>query len=67
MVIKMFEEIRDNISDSIDELSYVVNDIDISYDLGAEITEKDIENYIDEITIVIASLETVEENFESLL
>ena len=63
----MFEEIRDNISDSIDELSYVVNDIDISYDLGAEITEKDIENYIDEITIVIASLETVKENFESLL
>lgn len=63
----MFEEIRDNISDSIDELSYVMNDIDISYELGAEITEKDIENYIDEITIVIASLETVKENLESLL
>lgn len=63
----MFEEIRDNISDSIDELSYVMNDIDISYEHDTEITEKDIENYIDEITIVIASLETVKENLESLL
>lgn len=63
----MFDEIRGNISDSIDELSYVVNDIDISCDLGAEITEQDIENYIDEITIVIASLETVKANLETLL
>lgn len=67
MLTKMFEEIRDNISDSVDELSYVMNDIDISYDIGTEITEKDIENYIDEITIVISSLETVKENLESLL
>lgn len=67
MVTKMFEEICDNISDSIDELSYVKNDIDISYEHDTEITEKDIENYIDEITIVIASLETAKENLESLL
>ena len=67
MVNNMYDEIRGNISDSIDELSYIVTDIDISCDLGAEISEKDIENYIDEITIVLASLETVKENLESLL
>ena len=63
----MFNEIRVNISDSIDELSFIVADIDISFDLGVEISEDDIENYIDKIATVIASLETDKENLESLL
>lgn len=67
---------RDNIEDALSELSPVCEDISLYLDVLDEnsieefdefFDERTLENYIDELTIVIASLEEAKSSLEGLL